>query len=123
MTTFTKNNAKSAKLTASQVQDIRALYARGDCTQGELSRDFQVSVVQIGRIVRGEVWQSLPGLPPTSRQLDESARRLLEIQIQTRAAAAAEGVGALDKLQADARKRNDMLDELTKEGEKDAGYT
>ena len=70
------------KLTAVQVQDIRILYNRGDCTQGQLSRDFGVSVIQIGRIVRNEVWQNLPPPTPTNREIAEQAERLLQVQAE-----------------------------------------
>lgn len=54
---FRQNNKAQGnrKLTYGQVQDIRTLYAAGS-TQGALCREYGVSVVQIGRIVRGEVW-------------------------------------------------------------------
>ena len=49
-------NTKAAKLTPSQVVEIRTRYAEGE-TQAHLSRVFGVGVQQIGRIVRGEAWQ------------------------------------------------------------------
>ena len=49
-------NTKAAKLTPSQVVEIRTRYEEGE-TQAHLSRVFGVGVQQIGRIVRGEAWQ------------------------------------------------------------------
>lgn len=54
-----KNNSAASKLTPTEVGRIRLQYSQGQ-TQGALSREFGISVVQIGRIVRGEVWQHLP---------------------------------------------------------------
>lgn len=80
MSKYQYGNRSRNKLTAVQVYDIRALYARGDCTQGELARDFKVSVIQIGRIVRGEVWQTLPAAGPTDTEQQDVLRRLLQAQ-------------------------------------------
>lgn len=83
MPEFHKGNKRAVrKLTATQVYDIRLLYRRGDCTQGELARDFGVSVIQIGRITRGEVWQEIK-LPPSDRDVEESMRRMLQVQEET----------------------------------------
>lgn len=60
MPRFYSGNSRSARLTAAQVQTIRARYQAGGVTQGDLAREYQVSVVQIGRIVRGESWQHMP---------------------------------------------------------------
>jgi hypothetical protein len=77
---FQRNNLRRAVLTASKVEEIRRMYARGAVTQGQLSRDFGVSVVQIGRIVRGEVWQGLGPVQAGARELEASAERMLELQ-------------------------------------------
>lgn len=53
---FNRSNTKAAKLKAEQVIELKRLYAEG-WSQGRLSREFQISVGQIGRIVRGESWQ------------------------------------------------------------------
>lgn len=53
---FRRGHTQAARLTATKVLEIRQRYASGE-TQGALSRDYQVSVGQIGRIVRGEAWQ------------------------------------------------------------------
>lgn len=53
---FSKGNVRAGKLTASQVLELRELYA-GGWSQGRLSRTFGISIGQIGRIVRGEAWQ------------------------------------------------------------------
>lgn len=54
--TFNRGHSAAAKLTPQQVLEIRDRYNSG-WTQGKLSREYQVSIGQIGRIVRGEAWQ------------------------------------------------------------------
>ena len=54
---FSRGNNKGRKLNPDQVGSIRRRYEEG-WTQGELARAEQVSVGQIGRIVRGESWQA-----------------------------------------------------------------
>ncbi len=72
-TPFRQGNRRGAKLTVSQVYDIRALAAQGT-TQGALARLYQVSIVSIGRIVRREVWQDLPEEAPTEEELHRRAK-------------------------------------------------
>lgn len=55
---FNKGNTRGADLTAMQVLEIREKYTQGQ-TQGSLAREYGMSVGHIGRIVRGEVWQTL----------------------------------------------------------------
>lgn len=54
---FNRGNLKSAKLTPTQVLEIRERYSLRGQSQGQLSREYQVTVGTIGRIVRGETWQ------------------------------------------------------------------
>lgn len=54
-----RGNTRAAKLTNAQVMEVRQRYAEGE-TQGALCRAFGMSVVQIGRIVRGESRRNLP---------------------------------------------------------------
>lgn len=49
----------NAKLTAGEVAAIRALWAAGD-SQRELARYYEVSQVQIRRIVLGRNWREDP---------------------------------------------------------------
>ena len=49
----------SAKLTASQVAEIRARYQAGGITQAELARKYGVTQVLVSRIVLGKVWAHL----------------------------------------------------------------
>jgi len=77
---FAKNNLRRAVLTATKVLEIRKFYETGNVTQGQLARDYGVSVIQIGRIVRGEVWQGLGPVAPTAIQLEASAERMLALQ-------------------------------------------
>ena len=75
---FEKRNNASRKLSGLQVSEIRRRYMEGE-TQGSLSRDFGVSVGQVGRIVRGESWQG-PGSPQGKEQQMMLAAKLLEVQ-------------------------------------------
>lgn len=54
---FGRSNRAAKKLTLEEVVEIRRRYDSGD-TQGALARSFGISAVQIGRIVRGESWNS-----------------------------------------------------------------
>ena len=45
----------ASKLTEEQVRLIRARYA-GGATQGEIAREYSISIGHIGRILRNEVW-------------------------------------------------------------------
>jgi len=73
-----RGNSAASKLSPTQVLTIRERYAQG-WTQGSLCREFGVSIVQIGRIVRNEVWQSLkPGQVVLSEgEIQASAERIL----------------------------------------------
>lgn len=74
---FHKRNSLAAKLVAEQVVEIRRKYATGEHTQGGLAREYKISVVQIGRILRGESWQGLP-TEPTQEEIDRSMTSVLE---------------------------------------------
>ena len=78
MTAFTQGNMKAGKLTASEVVKIRQMYLEG-MTQGMLCREFGVSIVTIGRIVRGETWQKLPmsAKPLSEGEMKASQERVL----------------------------------------------
>lgn len=76
---FRQANMKAAKLTVSQVLEIRKLYAEG-WTQGALCKQFSVGVNQIGRIVRGESWKNLPQTLMNQQELMKSAARMMELQ-------------------------------------------
>lgn len=80
---FPQGHHKAAKLTGVQVLRIRELYSVG-YSQGALAREFQVTIGTIGRIVRGESWQTItqgeevvsPGALASEAEL--SARRLVQ---------------------------------------------
>ena len=74
MSKFSRGHTKAAKLTATQVLEIRELYNQG-FTQGALSKQFHISVVQIGRIVRGEVWQQYQQ-PAHPDEIEDSLAKL-----------------------------------------------
>ena len=85
MTAFAQGNRRASKLSMSDVQEIRRLYSEGRVTQGSLSRQFHVSVIQIGRIVRGEVWQQLPvlGNMISEGELKDSEERMGRWLVET----------------------------------------
>ena len=113
MTAFAARNTKASKLTATQVQQIREFYARGAISQGQLARDYQVSIVTIGRIVRGEVWQNLGPREPTQQELDESGQRLLAMQQELEAQGVPSGTAKLKATGIVANEKvNAALDEL-----------
>ena len=49
-----------AKLTESNVIDIRDLYRREIYNQVELSRMFGIGQARVSRIIRGQLWKHLP---------------------------------------------------------------
>lgn len=53
---FRVGSHANAKLTPTEVLEIREKYASGLYTQGHLAREYRVSANAIGRIVRGESW-------------------------------------------------------------------
>lgn len=73
-----RGNSAASKLSPTQVLAIRERYGQG-WTQGSLCREFGVSIVQIGRIVRNEVWQNLTHGPVvlSEGEIQASAERAL----------------------------------------------
>lgn len=95
---FGRSNTRSAKLSPTEVLDIRIKFADG-ATQGSLAREYGVTVGTIGRITRGETWQQFTKVEsqreieeremrervmmasasqPTSEEILESQRKLFE---------------------------------------------
>lgn len=74
---FRMQNSKAAKINAADVMKIRELYGIG-WTQSRLCREFQISIGQIGRIVRGESWQQLPKIA-TEEEIAQSKARALAL--------------------------------------------
>ena len=106
MSKFGYRHTKSAKVTPSMVMDIRLKYQEG-MTQSALSQEYHLSIVQIGRIVRNESWQSLPATTATPDELRLMALRSAEVAKETQ----------VSKMQGDiaAEKEKDpdrMLEEL-----------
>ena len=76
MSKFHRANVRAAKVTATEVMKIRELYNEG-WTQGRLSREFGLSIGQIGRIVRREAWQEYSrDMPPHPDELQHSLAKL-----------------------------------------------
>lgn len=59
-----EGSGRSAKLTESQVREIRTRYARGDVSQAALGIEYGISQTHIGTIVRREAWAPLPDQAP-----------------------------------------------------------
>lgn len=103
---FPTGNLGAAKLTAEAVQDIRRRYASGGWTQGRLGREFGVTLAQIGRIVRYEVWQNLTPPTATASEVQSAGQRLVALQ-----SALSESVPVPEALPA----AEDILNRMTKE--------
>lgn len=73
MSKFGLRNKGNARLSPGEVNRIRERYAGGE-TQGSLAREFGVSVVQIGRIVRNEVWLDIAPTLPDAGLADRFAK-------------------------------------------------
>jgi hypothetical protein len=132
---FSRNHTRSAKLTATQVLDIRTKFADG-ATQGSLAREYGVTVGTIGRITRGETWNQFafvesegqvdarlaserirfgPRPPPTPEELLASQQRLLGMLGQPPIEETSSAV--LDKLQHDiGEAKAGQVDAVSKDG-------
>lgn len=77
---FQNRNSKAAKLTAALVAQMRERYASSDCTQADLAREFGITVVHVGRILRGEVWQTAEMPAPGQLQTKAMLERLQGVQ-------------------------------------------
>lgn len=125
---FWGSNTKAARLTEALVERMRERYAAGGVTQGELAREHNISVVQIGRILRNESWIRKPTVGPTEEQQQSTLARLLLTQkeVNEKPMSASEKMArniAAVKENPKAMKEtpNELLDELT--GEPNAGST
>ncbi len=77
---FARGNKQARKLNAELVREMRQHYAEG-ATQGQLGKYYGVSVVQVGRIVRGESWSEGAGdREQTPAEKDATIARLLATQ-------------------------------------------
>ena len=90
MSKFGHRHTKSAKVTPSMVMDIRLKYQEG-MTQSALSQEYHLSIVQIGRIVRNESWQSLPATTATPEELQLMALRSAEVAKEVQISGKMEG--------------------------------
>ena len=112
MSKFGGRNSRAAKLTIGQVREIRELYVASRASQGQLARDFGVSVVQIGRIVRGEVWQNLGPVAPTKEEMALSAQRMYELSEQIKNESPTDRM-AREIFEAKKKLPDNMIDELS----------
>lgn len=79
--TFSMNNTRAGRLTPVQVLKIRELYDAG-MTQRELCWRYNVSIMTIGRIVRGESWKQYggPGTHPGATRLPTAVHEAWDAQ-------------------------------------------
>jgi len=96
--TFQRGNTRTAKLTGEHVYEIRRLYDEG-WSQGRLAREFNISVGQIGRIVRGESWRN-------------QAKPLPKMASEEEVNASAERMAKLIKEIQDKQEQNSLVDKL-----------
>ena len=84
---FNQHNIRAAKMTPSTVREVREFYMAGR-TQGQLARQYGISIGQVGRIVRGEAWNQFDNpivdpaeVPPASsediRASEDRLRKLM----------------------------------------------
>lgn len=121
---FTYRNNKAAKVTAPLVIEMRARWARGNVTQAQLCREYGLSVVQMGRILRGESWQNV-AMPLGEEDMAASAQRMLAVQAERDNAPPPAFVSLTEKLANDVVKQrakeflgDDLLAELRVEAGK-----
>jgi hypothetical protein len=93
MSKFRKHHTTAAKLTPSQVFEMRKEYVAG-ATQGALARKYQVSIGQVGRIVRGEAWIEY-SQPEDPSELEHNRGLLAGRDLEAEAQASAERLMAM----------------------------
>ncbi len=93
---FGPKNRGGAKATVDMVIEIRQRYDAGE-TQSALCKEFKLSLVQIGRIVRRESWQGVEELP-SDKAIEESASRVAALTKGITEARARSGEGMLEEL-------------------------
>ena len=106
MSKFQRGHTRAAKLTAEHVYRIRQMYDEG-WSQGRLAREFNMSVGHIGRIVRGESWNS-------------QAKPLPKMASDEEIAASAERVAKLMQQASKERQQNNLVDDLLKDDKGDS---
>ena len=117
MPAFRRKNSSASKVTEAQVYAMRQAYESGRVTQGQLCRDYGLSIAQVGRIVRYESWADARP-PVTPDALADSAQRLFAgLEEETEAAdRLAAGIQAA-KDEASGANVERMLEELAEGGE------
>ena len=86
-----KHESASQKLTDVEVVEIRRRYAEEGLSQGELGREYDVTIQTIGRIVRGEsrTKLKLPERMLTSEEINaQAAEMFARVQARMQAEAA-----------------------------------
>ncbi len=77
-------NKHAKKLDATKVKMIR-LRAQQGATQGQLARDYGVTITQVGRVIRHEVWQEVPEALLPAADIEAQAARMMRLQEQVNA--------------------------------------
>lgn len=109
---FWSGNTKAAKVTPTEVINIRADAQKG-MTQNSLCHKYDLSIAQIGRIVRGESWRGVKQ-EPTVFDVEASARRLMAIQQEVDTRSATQKMQDALKAEKEKNQAGDKyLDELT----------
>lgn len=85
MTKFSRGHVSAAKATPVIIMEIRRLYEEEGWSQGRIAREcqglfgIQLSVVQIGRIVRYECWQQFKTGEQAGKQEVEHSQAMLQM--------------------------------------------
>ena len=117
---FRRGHGRANKLTNVQVYDIRRRYAEGD-TQGSLAKAFNVSVIHIGRIVRGESRLGAPTFEvvaePTAEELNQRGWALAKElgQVGMDEGPSTESLDRMAQAIADERVRKAKIDSMIEE--------
>lgn len=74
---FNRGHIAAAKLTPTKVYEMRQLYSEG-WTQRALADKYNMSVVQVGRICRGESWRQYYQPPHPDQIEDSKAKAILK---------------------------------------------
>lgn len=77
---FERGNAAGKKIGAVGAEEARRLYATGGYTQAQLAAIWDLSTVQMGRILRGESWRQMGSRIPSEEEIKASAERMFKMQ-------------------------------------------
>lgn len=112
-TKFSYRNTRAAKLTPSQVVEMRQKWAEGNITQAALARAYGISLVQAQRIVTGVSWSKV-AMPLSGEDAAASAQRMLALQkeLEEQPAGLTRLAGEIAEQERPAAAVQEMLDQL-----------